>query len=983
MLRAGEEVEGFLVEEVTPVPELRATAIRATHRQSGARIFHLFAPQDDENCFAVTFPTLVPDNTGLPHILEHAVLAGSDKYPVRDLLFQMQKTSMATYISAFTTRGYTAFPVASSVKRDFFNLAEVYLDSIFHPRLTEDIFRSEGCYLSLENNEDLDSPLILSGICYNEAKSLLALPEYLLIQLSLYGLYPDTPLGRHQAGNPDRMPELTYERFREYHRETYHPSNGLFFFYGNIPTEEQLRFLGPILNAFERKNVEPGFPRQPRWTEPRRVEREYPIGPNENPSDSAYFSLNWIIGHAHDPALAAEWNVLSAILFGHKAAPLKRALLDSGLGSRVFNSGVSGDANEVEFHVCLKGGDADRADDFERTVLETLEELAEAEFNPDQVETAFRQWYYRVRTVGSDLPIDLFLAVIGSWIFGGNPLTFLHGREHLDACRARYAEEPRMFNRIIRDRLLDNPHRLRVVLRPDRSARKRSEAAFSERMAEQRSQLTSREIGEIASSAASLAAAQVKPNSPDALASMPQLSLDDLPKSPRHIPTEVGRVEEITVLRNDVFANGINYLEIDMDLAGLPVELYRWLPAFCEAAEEMGAAGQDYKRIAERRAASTGRLRVSTRIFLHISDPGRTVRKLRFELSTLDEQAEEALRLLEDIVFELDPRDSRRLRDIVFQKRSTTQTYLVDNALWTASTQAARGLGPANAFADLLSGREALRFIEWLAESFDSRADELMDRIERIRDFLVHNSCWTVSFTGSDPVFRGLVQALERWSGRRRCRTFPDEIPPFSPFEIPPREGLAAEIPALHCVKVMPAPHPGNADAPLVQLGIYLANFDYIIPEIRLKGGAYGAGGGYDGLRSILSLDSYCDPDIVGTLKAFDGLSDHIASRNWSRAEIDRAIIGNSRYAVAPLRPDSATATALRRYARGYTDELCEARYRALLRATPGSVREKTLEALAAGEPRAAICVVGSRDSLNRTNERLGEKKLEISDILP
>ncbi len=254
-LRAGQAVDGFQIEQVTPLPDLRATAIRATHRRSGARILHLFAPSDIENCFAVTFPTPPPDDTGVPHILEHAVLGGSRKFPVREPFFEMAKMSMATFINAMTSQAYTVYPVASTVKKDFFNLVEVYLDAVFQPLLTEDIFRREGHHLKLENNADLGSPLQVSGIVYSEMKGAFSMPEALMWRLAGCGLFPDTPLGHESGGDPEHIPDLTWEQFRRFHRELYHPSNGLFFIYGDIPTAEHLRFLAPALNGFERRDV--------------------------------------------------------------------------------------------------------------------------------------------------------------------------------------------------------------------------------------------------------------------------------------------------------------------------------------------------------------------------------------------------------------------------------------------------------------------------------------------------------------------------------------------------------------------------------------------------------------------------------------------------------------------------------------------------------------------------------------------------------
>jgi Zn-dependent M16 (insulinase) family peptidase len=272
--------------------------------------------------------------------------------------------------------------------------------------------------------------------------------------------------------------------------------------------------------------------------------------------------------------------------------------------------------------------------------------------------------------------------------------------------------------------------------------------------------------------------------------------------------------------------------------------------------------------------------------------------------------------------------------------------------------------------------------VEDLTRNFGQRAAEIMAQVERIRDFLAHSAAWTISFTGSAAAFAALGQTLESWAGRRRRRPATGALPPFEPGTLPWREGLAGPMQIAHCVQSMPAPHLAHPDTPLFQLGIYLAGFDYLLPEIRFKGNAYGGGARYDDTHNTLNLYSYFDPRITETLAVFDGLGDHLKSRHWSQTDIDRAIIGSAKEAEAPIRPGRATGLALMRHVRGDSDELRAARYAAALRATPESVKETTLRVLDANASRTAVCVVSSREKLEEANRQLGEKQLAVSDIL-
>ena len=981
--QVGAVIEGFQIEQIAPLPDLRAVAIRAKHRQSGAQLLHVFTPTDTENCLAITFPTPPPDDTGLPHILEHAVLGGSNKFPVREPFFEMVKMSMATFINAMTSQAYTVYPVASNVKQDFFNLVEVYLDAVFHPELKEDTFRREGHHLTLADNADLNSPLKVSGIVYNEMKGAYSSPESLMYELAGRGLYPDTPLGRDSGGDPDRIPELTYAQFRQFHRDRYHPGNSLIYLYGDIPTAEHFRFLAPVLNGFNHQEAHVTAPRQPRWTAPHRVEKEYPIGTTEDTTTRSFFTLNWLVGNALDPALVTEWEVLARLLIGTDAAPLKKALIDSKLGADVFFAGTFAAAYEQEFHVGLKGSEPDRAGAFEQLVLDTLTRLAATPFPAARIAAALQQLAYDTLEVKTLFPMHLLHAVNAAWPFGSDPLAFLRTREHLAACRQRASTDPLLFNRLIQTGLLDNPHRLRVVLRPDREVQARADAAFAKKMAIQRAQLNAPAIAGIAQTAAALAAAQGVPNSPEALAKLPQLKARDLPAKPRNIPTTVDQVAGITVLRNDVFANGVNYLEMDIDLAGLPVELYGWLPRYNEAVNKLGAAGQNFATIAERREACTGGLWSYATVWRHATDATRTLRRFRFGLKTLDDEAERALELLGNLIFAIDPRDHDRLRDVLTQTRAGYRTTLVNDGFGTARRQAARGLSREAAIEHLFFSPTALRVVEDLTGNFDQRAAEIMQNVERIRDFLLLRNRWTISFTGSDAVFRTLTRTLESWATRLRQEPIVDALPPFQPFTTPPREGLAGPMLVAHCAKVMPAPHLAHPDVPLLKLGVYLANFDYLLPEIRFKGNAYGGGARYDDTNGTLSLYSFRDPNIVETLGTFAGLRNHVAAQHWSQTDIDRAIIGSAKEAERPIRPGEATGTALIRHLRGDTDDQRAQRYTASLRATPTAVKETMLRVLDANESQSAICVVSSREKLAAANQRLGGDSLAVTDILP
>lgn len=984
-MQPGQLLAGFEITGIEPLPELRSTVIRAEHRRSGAQLLHVHAPADAENLFAVTFATPPPDDTGLPHILEHVVLGGSRRFPVKEPFFEMVKISMATFINALTYQAFTTYPVASNVKKDFFNLVEVYLDAVFHPELKEDTFRREGHHLALVDHHDPDSPLRITGIVYNEMKGVYSSPESRAGDLSVRGLFPDTPLGRDSGGDPQFIPDLTYDQFRRYYETYYHPSNARIFLYGDIPTEDHCAFLDPVLREFDRKPIRLSWPRQPRWTTPRIRTEPYPVQPGEPLTKRTFLTLNWIVGDATDPLAVVLWQVLDLILLGHEAAPLRKALIDSHLGADVFMAGADTHGYELTFHAGLKGSEPDRTDAFEKLVLQTLQELANQPFDPPVVEAAFQQFAYHTLEVTSQFPLRLLSAANAAWPFGADPVAFLRMRHHWDECRRRYATDQLLFNRLIREHLLQNTHRLRIALVPDPDLQRRNDDALRQKLSALRQRLLPAEIEQIAQTAAALEAEQTKPNPPEAIAKLPQLKVSDLPAKPRHIPTATGQVAGITVLRNDVFSNGVNYLEVDVDLAGLPADEYAWLPRFCDAVHKMGAANQPFTVIAARRAACTGGLWCRPIVWRHATERNHTLRRLRFGLKALEDRFADALQLLTDLLFAVDARDTARLHDVIVQTEAAYRTTLINDGLNTARQRAARHFSPEAALGEQFLSPEVLRVVHEQARHFHQWSDRLIAAIESIRNFVQTRppQSWTLSFTGSDQAYRLLEQQLTEWSQRLRPKPQHDTWTAPRQSAAPTCEGLAGPMTVAYCVDARPAPHLHDPDVPLFRLGVYLARFDYLLPMIRFKGNAYGAGIVHDDTEGTVYQFSYRDPHIVETLQVFENLPAWFAEQSWTQTDIDRAIIGSARDAERPIRPADATATALARYVRGDTPEQREWRYDAMRRATPKAVRETFFKVWEAGQPHVAICVVSSREKLHEANRLLAARPLHIEDILP
>ena len=986
-LRPGEQLHGFEVKAVTPIDELRAVTIELAHQHSGARLLHLYT-EDTENLFSINFPTPPSDDTGVPHILEHAVLAGSEKFPVKEPFFEMIKMSMATFINAMTSADFTCYPVASNVKRDLFNLAEVYFDAVFHPLLTENTFKREGHHLAPVDPEDPTGDLKITGIVYNEMKGAFSDPEARLFRSMMCQLLPDTLYACESGGDPDSIPDLTYAQLKTFHETYYHPSNGYFILYGDIPTRDYLAFLAEKLDKIPKnaasadlRPLRPEVTHQPKWDAPRTVTDTYPVGADEPLTEKTYLMLSWLTGDATDPAAIILGQILSFILIGNEAAPLRKAIIDSKLGTDIASAAASSIGPTSIFYVALKGSETDRIEAFTELVTDTLTQIADSEIDSEKVEAAFQQLTYHYQEVASMFPLRMLYRVLNGWIYEKDSDTLLKMEQTLADVRQQWLDNPSIFNERIREHFIENPHRLTNILSPDRDMQAKMDVELAEQMKEKRSKLTDEEVQRIAAEAAELERLNGVPNSPEALAKLPQLQVSDLPEKPKHIPTTVENVRGQTLLCNDVFANGVNYLVLDFNLQGLPERLWPYLPRYAEAISKLGAADMNYEEMARRTSSVTGGIGCAPWFSTHALDPKRSMQSLSFHLKALDGKMDAALDVLHDLLFAVNPRDTERLRDVLTQAVAEYQTEMIHSGSGTAIHHASRGLSLNDHLAEIIHGLPQLHHSEVLLNSFDELNADLMGHIEGIRDCLLTRGRVTASFTGSDTPFETTRTKLGEWLDAMADKPLIPEPIAFQQFETPPREGLAGPIQVAHCAHVMPAPHYSHPDSTLLTIGAHLISLDYTLSEIRFKGNAYGAGFSYNPSSAALHQSSFRDPHVARTINVFEQTVDYVKQVEWTQTDIDRAIIAKAKDGERPIRPGQATSGALRQHLVGQTREMREERYAQLRRATPTEVKRALLQLLEENGDKAAVCAVSSREKLEAANSEL-TRPLVIEDIL-
>ncbi|PKN76684.1 MAG: hypothetical protein CVU52_03645, partial [Deltaproteobacteria bacterium HGW-Deltaproteobacteria-10] len=747
-LQAGDVLHGFKVLRVETLPGVRITAYEIEHERTGAKVLHLHG-DDHENLYAIGFRTPPTDSTGLPHILEHSVLAGSEKYPLKDVFKELMRSTLQTFLNAFTYPDKTIYPVASQIKGDFFNLARVYTDLVLHPRLLQETFLQEGHHLEFTVPDDLTSPLTISGIVYNEMKGAYSSPDSLMYKAIQEGLYPDSVYAFDSGGDPDVIPTLTYEQFCHFHRTYYSPSNARFFIYGDIPTAEHLLFLAEMLKDFQRVKVDSSIKSQQRLTNPRVIRSTYPIDKNESPAGKTSVNLAWMMSENTDYENSLILEIISGLLVGSSASPLRKALIDSDLGEDLTPvSGIEGDLKQLLFAVGLRNTDGAAATDIEKLIFTTLEDIVSTGYDTELIEGILHQIeFHGKEIVRGSYPYGIALMghVFQSWLYDGDPLIGLDFPVVIEKIRELWAADPRLFEKMTKHWLLDNPHRILAIMEPDPEFGDKKEKTYREKMDKLKASLSNAKLAEINARAKELKKFQSEPDSPAAAATIPQLNITDIPRAVSTIPVQNVVLSGVGAFEHDIFTNGIAYLDLVFDTSHIPEELQPYLPLLGKIISGMGAAGLSYEEMSKRIALKMGGFGYDPGAGFS-ADAGSCWQKMIFSASALYRNLPEAVNIISDILCEGDLTNEARMYDLITERKNNLQAAIVPSGHIFARRAAGAALSLPAYRDEQWNGRTQLRFVQAVARDFPSAKMELAEKLQQLksmifsRDNLIINS---------------------------------------------------------------------------------------------------------------------------------------------------------------------------------------------------------------------------------------------------
>ena len=933
---------GFTLVKDVELPEVSGKARLWRHDATGAELLSV-VNGDENKCFGVTFRTPPSDSTGVAHILEHSVLCGSEKYPVKEPFVELLKGSLQTFLNAFTFPDKTCYPVASANLQDFYNLVDVYLDAVFFPRITEDTLRQEGWHIEAEPAaEAKDIALSYKGVVFNEMKGVYSSPDSVLMERSQQAVFPDMTYGLDSGGDPEVIPMLTYKAFKAFHSSHYHPSNARFFFWGDDPEEARFERLAPYLARFQRTEPDSAVPLQPRLDTPRWLEFPFAAAANDSGDDAAgeeataetagdepdkgHITVNWLLCETADTEELLLLEMLEHVLLGLPGSPLRKALIESGLGEDLSGGGLETDLRQAVFSVGLRSIDPADAQDVEVLIMDTMAQLAEDGVPAAAVEAAVNSVEFDLRENNSGrFPRGLaaMLRSLTTWLYDGDPFAPLAWEKPLASLKARLAAGERLFETAIRRWFLDNTHRAAVILRPDTGLAARKEAEERSKLDRIRASLTEADLEELVVSTQALQTAQAAPDSPEALAAIPSLTPADLPGTNTPIPAEQTEIqgEKATVptLVHDLDTSGILYAELLLPLTAVPPRLLPLLPLFGRCLTEMGTRKHDFVELGTLLASKTGGLDAAPLIVTRRDD--RTpVSTLCVSGKATADKTSELFALMTEILTEGRLDDQERFTRMALEERARLEQSVIPSGHGLVAARLRAPYSQAGRIGEIIGGISYLEELRKLTERVAGDWPSVLADLESLRTAIVRNAGALLNLTADSALLAkaasgaaALADALPQDQNQG--------VTSLPPLAAPQSEGLVVPAQVNYVGKgcnIYDLGYKWHGSAHVITRYLRMG---WLWDQVRVQGGAYGAFCSLDRMSGTLTQVSYRDPNVERTLAAFDGTADYLRGLKLSARDLGLAIVGAIGDLDAYLLPDAKGMASLSRLLTGDTEE--------------------------------------------------------------
>lgn len=877
---------GFELLEKRILNDINSDGFLFEHKKSGAKLLYIYN-EDDNKVFSISFRTPPNDNTGLPHILEHSVLCGSRKYKAKEPFVELLKGSLNTYLNAMTFSDKTMYPIASHNEKDFMNLMDVYMDAVFYPMIYEkpEIFLQEGWHYGIDT---LDSPLVYKGVVYNEMKGAYSSSDKALDEAITKSLFPDNQYSLESGGNPQNIPDLSYDEFLNFHKKFYHPSNSYIYIYGNGDMDKYLEYLdSEYLKNFDRINIDSTIKFQNPFDKPVEVNNTYSISEEESDNDKTYLALSFVVGKSTEAEHILSMDILKYILTETSASPIKNALLDAGIGKSVygyFNTNIY----QPIFSIIAENANKQDKEKFEKIIYSTLENIVKKGIDKKLIEGAINIWEFMLREADYGYrPKGLVYCIqaMHSWLYNGDPMIFMNYSEFFKTIKSALTTD--YFEKFIEKYLLQNNHCSMSVVSPEKGLETKNEENLIKKLETLKKSMTNDELKKIMQKENNLKKYHQTPDSKEILEQIPMLELKDIEKKTPNLPIEIIEKDNYKLLFHAMNTNEIIYINLIFDSTTVPQEMIPYISLLANVIGKISTKNYNYEQLSNEVSIYTGGIGFSSEVYT--SRDNNYYPKFIISGKSLADKLPKLFELLEEIIINTIYTENKRIKDIIRESKTNMLTNLLDSGHVTAARRVSANVSQSNEYNERISNISYYEFLCDIEKNIDNNIENIEDKLKQTAELIFNKQNLIVSTTLDDKnkeIFEKNFNSFEKKLNNKNLKTYNYKLD--KKYN---KEGFLTSSKIQYVAKAVNYNDIGykfNGELMVLQT---ILDLDYLWNAVRVQGGAYGV------LISIskngyIIMSSYRDPNIVKTLEAYNKSGEYLSKFNIDDREMRKYIIG-------------------------------------------------------------------------------------------
>lgn len=916
-LNVNEIYHGFKFLKEEKLEEINSTARLFLHVKSGAKLLKLQS-DDNNKVFSITFRTPPENSKGIPHIMEHSVLCGSRKFKTKEPFIDLAKGSLNTFLNAFTFPDKTMYPVASRNEKDFFNLMDVYLDSVFYPNIynNHNTLKQEGWHYELD---DEAGEISYKGVVYNEMKGAFSAPESVLIRKIQESLFPDTQYGVESGGDPDVIPDITEKEFLDFHKKYYSPSNSYIFLYGDGDIEKELEFIDKnYLNAFDEIHVDSQIQIQSSFTKRKEFTFDYPTSPDEDTASKNFLSLNFVTGRSTDDELYLAMEILEYMLLENSAAPLKKALLDADLGKDVFGI-YDNSILQPLFSIVVKNANENEKEKFNKIIQDTLSNLVDNGIDKKLIEASINIKEFQMREADlKGFPKGLYYSMkcMDSWLYDDEPTKHLKYEESL--AKIKTALTTNYFENLIKKYILNNNHSTLIELVPVKGLSEAKDELLKDKLAKYKASLSKEKLIELVEENKSLKKMQSEPDTAENIKTIPSLKLSDIEVKAEILPLEVKAENNIKVLSHDVFTNKIAYISLYFDTKCVEQERLSYASLLSYVLGKVSTVKYKYEDLSNEVNINTGGIGYSCRSYDFNNDCENFAGKFIVKSKTLISKLPKTADLIGEILGYTKFDDDKRLKEIIQELKSGLEMKIFQEGHMVTCKRLFSYFSASGMYNEFVSGLEFYKFIANLEKNFTQLCSEIKSNLLQVAGVILNRNNLTVSITCDKEDYTKFTDALNIISDSLTDDEVIEKEYKFN--DEAKNEGWTTPNGVQYVAKGFNFVKLGYSFTGSLHVLKTVLSLDYLWNNVRVLGGAYGGFAVFRRNGNVF-LGSYRDPNLDKTLKIYDETENYLKSFNVDNVEMTKYIIGTISGMDVPLTPSMVGESSDENYLRNITDE--------------------------------------------------------------